>query len=398
MRQLDVAFLPADMRFFIYRMGPYFRDVLSMRLIQTSAEGPSQELRMAHDLSSLRQLSLDGVTVNWGSIFNLTVLVLCKLRGSKAPSMSDLRLLLRNSTSLEQISMDNVVLKPSDTTHLIEALPRLRLLRLSMSPSCTRSIILRLLIPASTRIEIRTWDDYDQIASVFSGDNGRIHPFVGVTKDSTLSICPRRIIVRHSESRPFSDHYIRLVIEVPRIISEKILPAVSKVFDLYRLTTVELDFMHPDFFRPDAAEESIMITRKFLRSLFSLVTLRVCQALADIVAPLLGEAPSFPSVVAPRLTWLSFGDPHQMWWGFPTAMNGDPKGGWLNPVAMGLHARSILTRTKLENLEFAGVGHINRDSVGLLLPFVDNIVNSVVCPVHPSCAICSQGPNFRAGW
>lgn len=398
MQHVDVAFGPADMRLFLYRLGPQFNDVSSMRLIQVSADGPAEELHLARDLASLRQLALDGVTVNWNSIFNLTALVLCRLRGPKAPSMSDLQLIFNNNPGLEEVSVHDVAVKPSDTTHLAEAPHRLRLLRLSMPSSSTVSIISGLFIPASTRIEIRTWGATDQITSIFPVHNGRLHSFISITKDSTLSIRSRKITIRHTESLPFSDHYVRLVIEVTQNISVAILPILPKVFDLSLLTTLEVDFMHPDLLRPDACRESLKITRQFLASLFNLVTLRVCQALADIVAPLLGESASFPGVAVPRLTRLSFGDPSQMWWNFPTTANGDPAGGWLQPIAMGLRARRALTFTKLGTLEFIGIGHIDRNSTNLLLPFVDNIFNSVLCPGNSPCPVCSRGPNLRAGW
>jgi hypothetical protein len=393
-----VALMPSDMRLFILRMGPYFGNVLSMHLSQASKAGQHEEIHMSHELSSLTRLTLDGVTVKWNSRFNLTTLVLCRLYGSKSPSMAELQLIFRNNPRLESISLDRVALKSSVIRPHVDELPRLRLLRLSMPPSCTWHIIARLQIPPSARIKIRTWNDNLQITSIFPICNGRLHPFITLTKDSTLSLRPRSIIIRHSESQPFSTRDVPLVIELPQSISVTLFPTISKVFDLFRLTTLELDFMHPDFLRAEAVQESLTITCKFLESVFNLVTLRVCQALADIVAPVLGELASFPSAICPRLACLSFGDPQQMWWDFPTATNGDVAAGWLKPVVTSLQARFALTRTKLKTLEFIGVGHINRDAANLLFPFVDVIVNLVLCPASPSCIVCSKGSSRRAGW
>jgi hypothetical protein len=397
-RHINVALIPANMRLFIYRMRPFFGNILTLHLIQTSAGGALEEIHMNHKLPSLTQLSLDGVTMDWNTKFNLTHLVLCRLHGPKAPSMAELQLILMKNPRLEKICLDRVFLMPSDLPRDTLKLPRLRLLMLSMTPSSAGRIISGLLIPPSAQLKIKLWEDNGQLTTVFRAYKGQPHPFIAITNDSTLSLRPRKIVVRQSESHPFSDYDVPLSIELPQNTSVTIFPTLSTVFDILRLTTLELDFMHPDFLRAEAVQESLAVTRKFLESALNLLTLRVCQALAAIVADVLGENTSFPKPICPGLIWLSFGDPHQMWWDFPTAINGDIAGGWLQPIVMCLQARHALTRSKLETIEFVGVGHINRDAIGLLFHVVNNIINSVLCPTSPPCMICSIGPRHCAGW
>ena len=397
-RQVDVALLPADMRLFLYRFSPHFGNILAMRVIQAPAGDPAEEIHIHRDLPFLRLMLLDGVTMRWNSTFNLTVLGLCRVYGTKAPSMLDLQLMLRNNPQLEWLALDRVSLRPSGTTTRIVELPRLRTLRLLMPPNCTGRIIAGLRIPPTAQTMIRIWDDNDQITSVFPVSEGRRHPSVKCTRGWTLSIRTRTIIVRNSQLPPFSDHKAPLKIEFPHNICVTMFPVITQVFDLFLLTTLELDFMHPDFSRPEAIQESTAVTQNFLAPLLNLETLRVCQALADILAPVLGECSSFLNVICPRLSCLSFGDPRQMWWNFPTTMNGDATEGWLKPVATGLRARHTLTRAKLEVLQFIGVGHINRDAANHLLFYVENIINSVLCPVNSFCSICAHGPSSRAGW
>jgi hypothetical protein len=400
--QLDVVLPPADMRLLLYRLGAHFEHILAMRLIVEAPAGApvNDEVHIkSKDLPCLRQLLLDGVTMNWSFISNLTVLSLCGLSGTKALLMSELQVMFRNNPRLEWLALDEVALSPSDTTNHVGELPRLHTLRLSMPPRCTRRIMAGLRIPPSAQTIIRIWGDNDYIMSVFPESDGKQHAFVKFKEDWTLSIRSRRIIVQHSKSRPFSNNKAALEMEVPQHICVTTFPTIAQTFDLLLLTTLELDFMHPDFIPREAIKESLAVTRKFLRPLLNLKTLRVCQALADILAPVLGECISlFPDMMCPSLACLSFGDPHQMWWNFPTAVNGDTTEGWLKPVATSLQARRTVTQTKLKTLEFIGVGHINRDATSHLLPFVENIVNSVSCPVDTLCAICAQGPSWRAGW
>ena len=397
-RQLDVALLPADMRLFILRMKDYFTNISKMRLIQTTTKQPFEDIHIPHALPSLTQLSLEGVTVRWNSGFKLTVLELCRLSGSKAPSVKELQLMFSNNPQLEKISIDRVFFRPSNISTLVHELPHLRILRLAVLSSCTGHILAGLKTPTFAQIKIKIWDENRHMTSVFPMRCGQFHPCVTLAKTSTLSIRPRRIIIRHSDTPPFSERDVPLVIELSQSTSVAIFPTVSSVFSLFHLTTLELDFMHPDFFHPEAAQESLLFTRNFLSPLLNLVTLRVCQALADILVPVLGESTIFPLAVCPRLAWLSFGDPRQMWWDFPAATNGSIAGSWLGPIIVGLQARHTITRAKLETVEFVGVGHISRDAANHLSPFVDNIFNSVLCPTPPPCTVCSKVPSRHVGW
>lgn len=390
-RRLDLTLLPADMRLFLSHVGLHLRMIVDLRLGQ--ARDFSENLHFIYDLPHLRRLSLEGVTIKWDSPkLNLTELSLCNISGSRAPAVVELEDIISHSPELETIILDHVAFKSESEvqTRVIE-LHHLRSLRLSMPPRFTWRILASLLLPSSARITVRIWDDNERIDCVFTKYGGSLHPLARYTNFTALSIRPRSIIFKRdsSEARPFSDDNRSLVIETPQSICVPIFATLSNVFDIYRLTTLELDFMHPAFLRLENADASTLATRKFLESTVNLLTLRICQALAAMVMPVLGR-PSVGGVVCPHLATLSFGTPSQMWWGFPPAkLDGHASEGWLTPVLAGLQARDRWSRTKLDRVEFIGVGHISWTAAILLYPYVEVLINSV-CSMEPKCRRCLE--------
>ena len=342
---IDLSVTLGEMRAFIHHTDLHLDSISDLRLrITSSIESP---LHITLPLSSVSHLSLEGVTANWGALWNLTHLHLCQIHGRFSPSLADLRSILRLSTSLHTLVLDRVSLSLSEIV-FYEYRRHLRLLRVDLHPWCAKRIISGIRLPLDALLDVRA--RADDLEEIFVESE---HRHLSTPRHTMLFLGPRKIVLGRSGSEAFSEHGARMVIRLTANMNVRVLEPISKIFMFNNIKTLDMHFMHPD--RKDLAE-TIWIFRGFFNRLHSLATLRVSQALAGIIVPILGELSTDDEVICPKLWWLSLGDPDQLWWGFPTAPSGSLDGGWLEPIVEGLRERCRYQAMGV--VEFLGRGRI----------------------------------------
>ena len=333
-----------------------------------------EDVELYCDLPSLRRLSLGGVSVKWFSLAGLTHLSLYDLCIAHAPSILQIHSVLLSSPRLESLTLAFLAHEHSmelDTHRQAIELPRLFDIHLCLCPDFTSYLLAILLIPSSARLQIGSFSAEDGFLSIFPQVNGTFYPHLRITKHSTLSIRLREILLRQSSAAPFADAALTadLLIDMPHPVPAYawVLSDMPRLFDLFALTLLELDIIWAvDVHNLAGALYNLLSATPNLR------TLRASQHGAECLSMVLGRPGSDRlefDILCPSLTRLSFGAPDQMWWDFPLL--------WLKPLIACLEERTICTGSRLQTIEFIGQGRIEKRSAQVLVPFVQEIVDSV---------------------
>jgi len=244
-------------------------------------------------------------------------------------------------------------------------------IHLCLSPAFTSTLLASLSIPSSAQLRIGSFSSHDGLLSVFPKVDGYQYPHLRTTRHSTLSIQLRAILLHQSNTSPFAGVGSKpaLLIDMPRPIPAYAwtLSDAPRLFDLFALTTLELDIVWAvDVENLAGALYTLLTATPNLR------TLRASQHGAECLSMVLGKPGPDRlefDVLCPSLTRLSFGAPDQMWWDFPLL--------WLKPLVACLEERVACTGSRLKTIEFMGQGRIERKSAQVLVPFVQEIVDSV---------------------
>lgn len=350
---IDLHLKPAEMHKFIYDSGLRLDNVVDLCL-RTMYPVGSEMVSLHTTLPPLSRITLEGITTNWSAVSNLTHLHLGQISGPLAPSLEELRSILKLSSYLHTLILDRVCFSlPSRL--LAVNLRHLRLLRVHLSPKLANQILsgIRMLLDSQMEVKAHTRD----LEEIFGRPGQQLYRHISSPQHTVLSLDPRKIALRRSVSEPFSDRHAKVLVRLLDDMNVRALESISRVFQLANLQTLEIQFMYPDH---KQFAESVQMFRDFLKPMTSLVTLRVSQALAGIIVPILGEV-STPEnqVICPKLYWLCLGAPNQVWWGFPTAPSGSIDNGWLEPIVNGLRERTAHTGVRaVEVVQFLGRGHI----------------------------------------
>jgi len=374
--EIDLDMLYFDIRRVMFGIGKSCPKLHSLRIISRGKGGDQDDSELQCDMPSLRRLSLDGVSLKWGSLTNLTHLSLWDLCAVHAPSLHQLHSILRHSPRLESLSLAFLEHAPSMQldTQVVE-LPLLLDIHLCLCPAFTTSLLASLSIPLSAHLRVGsslTHSSYDGLLSLFPKIDGTPYPHLCITKHSKLSIQLREILLHQSETYPFANASSKpeLIINMPRPIpaySWILSNVVPRLFDLFHLTTLELDIV----WAVDISRVAVALYN-LLTATPNLKTLRASQHGAECLSMVLGRPGSDRfefEVLCPSLSLLSFGAPDQMWWDFPLR--------WLNPLVACLEARAACTGARLKTIEFLGQGRIEQMSAQVLAPFVEEIVDSI---------------------
>ena len=349
---MDLHLPSAEMRQVLQDPGLSLENVSQLRLRTTSPESGMIHLQVAPP--SLSCLILEGVTIKWSAISNLTHLHLCKIDGSSAPSTADLRSILRLSPSIHTLVLDRVNIIP--TIAVFHVYPnQLQQLRINLNPIYAKKILRGVKIPPATQVELEaSTHDLEEILG--HHDQRRHH--IRTPALATLSLESKKIVLSKSTSAPFSEDGYRIIIRLVNNMDVRALNPISKVFTLNNIKTLELKFMHPDH---KNLVVSLQILRDFLKPMRLLTTLRVSQALAGIVVPILGESSMPDNVICPNLWWLYLGDPDQYWWGFPQRLPVLLMVDGSNLSSMGCTRGQHVQVTAVGGVEFLGKGKIEID-------------------------------------
>jgi len=242
---------------------------------------------------------------------------------------------------------------------------------LCLRPDLMFSLLAGISISLSTRLRVGPASDFNGFLSIFPTVASTYYPHLRITKKSTLSIWLREIILHQSGVSPFAnaDSKPDLHIDIPRPTPAYswILSNMPRLFDLFALTSLELDII----WAVDV-QNIVQALHTLLTATPNLRTLRASQHGVECLSMVLGrpgpDRLEF-DVLCPSLTRLSFGAPDQMWWDFPLL--------WLKPLVICLEERMVCTGSRLQTIEFIGQGRIEEPSLRILAPFVLEIVDSV---------------------
>lgn len=372
-QEVDLNLLPKfDIHRALASIEPDYQQLSALRVTirRSRSISPPADLELDCYLPSVRRLSLEGVSVRWAFLTNLTHLSLRTL--TRGPSTSELYFILQSSLQLESlciahITFREVTLPPPQVIQL----PRLLEITLFQKPTFTSSLLSALSISTSAQLRVSSFSPEDGFLSVFPQINDLYYPHLRITKDSILSIYLSEIHLRQCSAPPFSDSNSKpdLIIHMPRPVPAYAwtLSDLPKLFDLYKLTTLELDII----WVPNV-DDLVAALNTLFAAAPNLMTLRAAQHGAECLSMVLGKPGEDRlefDVLCPRLTRLSFGTPDQMWWDFPLR--------WLKPIVTCLEERAFYTGVPLKTIEFIGQGRIDMESAQVFAPFVEEIVNSV---------------------
>lgn len=372
---IDVELASVDLRRLLDALGPTLPQVFRLRIVNRKplVSSPGYSMATHTKLPSLRHLVLQAVRLPWQNLANLTYLHLADLEEQIAPFLQEISTLLFNNSRLEHFQMSFVASSGwANVLHPVN-LPQLKLVHLVLSPDLVPSILRLMKYPLSTHLRIGAFSLVDGFLSVFPKTDGMQYPHLAVTEGSTLSILLRNIRLHRSASPPFSDGTaypppaVTLMLPHPAPAYSSILRDAPKLFDLFLLSTLELDVVW-------ASDEDSLVTHLYalLTATPNLATLRASQHGADCLSRVLGKpgADRLPTdVLCPLLIRLSFGAPDQMWWDFPQR--------WINPLVACLQERAFCTGFPLKTIEFLGQGRIEKSSSAVLQPYVGEVLNSV---------------------
>ncbi|KAF7977260.1 hypothetical protein HWV62_35462 [Athelia sp. TMB] len=373
--QVDVELASVDLRRLLDALGPTLPQLYRLRIVNRKPllTSPGYSMATHTNLPSLRHLVLHAVKLPWQNLTDLIFLHLADLEEQLAPSLNEIYALLSNNRRLEHFQLSFV-----HSTGWGSALPpielaELKLIHLVLPPDLVPVILRLMSFPLSTHLRVGAFSSADGFLSIFPKTNGALYSHLAVTEGSTLSILLRTIRLHRSASPPFSDGtanpgpVVTLIMPYPAPAYASILQDAPKLFDLFWLSTLELDVVW-------AVDEDSLAYHLYalLTATPNLTTLRVSQHGGDCLSRVLGKPGSdrLPTdVLCPRLTRLSFGAPDQMWWDFPQR--------WINPLVACLQERAFCTGAPLKTIEFLGQGRIERSSAAVLEPYVGEILRSV---------------------
>lgn len=362
---VDVTLHSNDMREFLFAMQSDGQQLWSLRLCSSGGNANDDSPHLACGLPSLRHLTLVGVSVRWDSCVDLTRL---ELRGPVQPEMtfSQLHDVLYHSPRLEDIIIYKYLITNIDISPITVHLPHLRKMMLS-TDSLTASHLFSELdsVPPTAHV------------TIFSAPNEPTMSFLphGIVRLSPFQITPKTVLRFYAGSGLYllsqdvragsynSSVTCAIRVEQPEERSSEffsvMLRATVSHFDLSQLTILEL-VLFSDFSDADAVES-------FLCSMPLLSTLRVDPMSALITLTALGVCTGHSQPPCPLLTCIQVGKPDYCSW---PVVSSD----FVGPIVGALRKRATSLGHPLQTLKLIGTHKIGREVIGLLKPYVDELI------------------------